>query len=96
VDPLPHDVPIERVRFTLLHGLAHHLIRAVDPDLYDQIDKAAGALGDPAEVEERVCQRFTVTLLVSDKLLDHVIGDAHPTSLIFKPCSGSHPPPGRP
>lgn len=73
------DVPIERVRFTLLHELAHHLIHAVDPDLYDQIDKVAGAVGDPAEVEERVCQRFAATLLVSDTLLDHVIGDAHPT-----------------
>jgi len=74
------DVPAERVRFTLLHELAHHLICELDPDLYDQIDKVAGASGDPAEVEERVCQRFAATLLLSDKLLDHVIGDAHPTA----------------
>jgi hypothetical protein len=73
------DVSTERVRFTLLHELGHHLICAVDPSLYDQIDAVAGASGDPAEVEERVCQRFAATLLISDKLLDHVIGAAHPT-----------------
>jgi hypothetical protein len=72
------DVADGRVRFTLLHELGHHLIWDVDPQLLDLIDSMAGDRSDPAEVEERVCHRFAATLLVSDKLLDHVLGDAEP------------------
>ncbi len=74
------DVAAERVRFTLLHELGHYLIDAIDPGLYDLIDALAGSVGDPAEIEERICQRFAATLLISDKLLDHVVGSAHPTA----------------
>jgi hypothetical protein len=72
------DVAAGRARFTLLHELGHHLIWDVALQLLDLIDSAAGDLHDPAEVEERVCHRFAATLLVSDKLLDHVVGDAEP------------------
>lgn len=74
------DVAAERVRFTLLHELGHYLIDAIDSALYDLIDALAGSVGDPAQIEERICQRFAATLLVSDKLLDHVVGGAHPTA----------------
>jgi hypothetical protein len=72
------DVAPGRVRFTLMHELGHHLIWAVDPQLLDLIDSAAGDLHDLVDLEERVCHRFVSTLLVSDKLLDHVVGDAEP------------------
>jgi DnaB-like helicase C terminal domain/IrrE N-terminal-like domain len=72
------DVAAGRVRFTMLHELGHHLIWDVDPQLLDLIDRIAGDQSDPIEVEERICHRFASTLLVSDKLLDHVLGDAEP------------------
>jgi hypothetical protein len=72
------DVAPGRVRFTLLHELGHHLIWDVDPQLLSLIDAIAGDRSDPARLEERVCHRFASTLLVSDKLLDHVLSGSDP------------------
>jgi hypothetical protein len=73
------DVAVERVRFTLLHELGHHLIWDVEPSLLDLIDAAAGATGAANELEEQVCHRFAARLLISDTLLHNVVGGAVPT-----------------
>jgi len=72
------DVDQARVRFTLLHELGHHLLRAVAPELLDLVDEAAGVDGDPGAVEERTCQAFAAALLLPDAVVDEVLKGQQP------------------
>jgi hypothetical protein len=71
------DLPVRRVRFTLLHELAHHLLATTACDLLDEIDRLGGSLADGAvRVEELVCHAFAGAVLIPDEVLDAVIGSA--------------------
>ncbi len=69
------DQAAARVRFTLLHELGHHLLVNDGQRLLDDIDMIAGPTGDASRVEEAVCHGFAGRVLVSDQLLEEVIGD---------------------
>lgn len=68
------DVAPERVRFTILHELGHHLLATEAAHLLDDIDALAGDRSDPGAVEETVCHRFAGLVLVPEDLLNQVIG----------------------
>lgn len=73
------DVVWERVLFTLLHELGHHLIRHVDDDLLDIVDQIAGRDGDPEQVEEQLCHGFAGQVLVPSELLRSILAERRPT-----------------
>ncbi len=63
----------ERIRFTILHELAHHLLQHEAADLLDELDAAAGHRGDVQGLEELVCHAFAGRLLVPDALIDRIV-----------------------
>ncbi|MDE0804526.1 MAG: ImmA/IrrE family metallo-endopeptidase [Acidimicrobiales bacterium] len=67
-------VSSRRARFTLIHELGHHLLATTACELVDAIDDVAGDRWEPAQVEERVCHAFAGRVLVSDELLETVLG----------------------
>ncbi len=73
------DVVWERVLFTLLHELGHHLIRHVDDELLDMVDQIAGLAGDPEHVEEQLCHGFAGEILVPNELVRSILGERRPT-----------------
>lgn len=73
------DVVWERVLFTLLHELGHHLIRHVDEDLLDIVDQVAGPKGDPEHVEEQLCHGFAGEVLVPTELVESIVDGRRPT-----------------
>jgi len=73
----------ERIRFTLIHELGHHLIRSVDPTLLDAIDQLAGANGNPEIIEERACHTFASYVLIPpSKIADTADRPTGPERLI--------------
>ncbi len=73
------DVVWERVLFTLLHELGHHLIRHVDEDLLDIVDQVAGPNGNPEHVEEQLCHGFAGEVLVPTELVESIVDGRRPT-----------------
>jgi hypothetical protein len=69
------DVHHDRVRFTILHELGHHLIATVAAALLDDIDMLGGSARGAIQTEESVCHRFAGNLLVPDELLAETIGN---------------------
>ena len=69
------DVHQDRVRFTILHELGHHLIATVAAALLDDIDMLGGSAEGAIQAEESVCHRFAGNLLVPDELLAETIGN---------------------
>jgi Zn-dependent peptidase ImmA (M78 family) len=67
------DVNRQRLRFTLLHELGHHLLETVAAELHDSIDQCAGPKGDCQAVEESVCQAFAGRVLIPDDLAASVL-----------------------
>lgn len=68
------DVHEDRVRFTILHEVGHHLLVNVAAELLDDLDTLGGSADSAAQVEEVVCHRFAGCLLVPDELLHGTIG----------------------
>ena len=68
------DVHEDRVRFTILHELGHHLLVTVAAELLDDIDMLGGSADGAIQTEEAVCHRFAGNLLVPDELLAETIG----------------------
>ena len=65
----------ERARFTIIHELGHHICATVAAALLDDLDRIAGPLGDPMEVEDAACDQFAGQVLVPTELLERIIGD---------------------
>lgn len=66
----------ERVRFTVLHELGHHLLATAGADLLDDLDRIGGPVRGRAQLaEERVCHHFAASVLIPSKLLYDVIGE---------------------
>ena len=64
-----------RARFTIIHELGHHIFNTVGAELLDDLDRIAGPLGDPMEVEDAACDQFAGQVLVPTELLGRLIGD---------------------
>jgi hypothetical protein len=69
------DVHRDRVRFTILHELGHHLLVTLAAALLDDIDVLGGSADGAIQTEESVCHRFAGKLLVPDELLVEMIGN---------------------
>lgn len=68
------DVHKDRIRFTIVHELGHHLLATVAARLLNDIDVVGGARADDAiHTEEAVCHHFAGLLLVPDDILEAVI-----------------------
>lgn len=63
-----------RTRFTILHELGHHLFAERAQTLLDLLDRAVGPRGNPAVLEELVCQSFAGRVLVPDDVVASVVG----------------------
>lgn len=73
-----HDVVHERLLFTLLHELGHHVVRHVEPSLLDVVDELAGPNGDVDQTEEQLCHAFSSEILIPTALVDSLISDGLP------------------
>lgn len=73
-----HDVVHERLLFTLLHELGHHVVRHVEPSLLDVVDELAGPSGDVEETEEELCHAFASEILIPAALVQLVVSDGPP------------------
>ncbi|MHB8290510.1 MAG: ImmA/IrrE family metallo-endopeptidase [Acidimicrobiales bacterium] len=69
-----NDVHEDRIRFTVLHELGHHLIVTVADSLLDDLDVVGGSAKGAIQAEETVCHRFAGNLLVPNELLNETIG----------------------
>ena len=69
------DVHKDRVRFTIMHELGHHLLATIAAALLDDIDAIAGSGERAITVEEAVCHRLAGRILVPDPVLASGIGD---------------------
>ena len=67
------DVVAERVRFTIIHELGHHIINWVDTSLLDDLDQLGNSPEDATQAEEMACHQFAGEILVPTSLLDEVI-----------------------
>jgi IrrE N-terminal-like domain len=78
-----------RENFTLLHELAHHLIRLDDHLLCEIADFD----GDMDTLEERICDAFAGRVLVPDEVVTRVLGSRRPEAAdlraLFQACNGS-------
>lgn len=68
------DVAVERVRFTVIHELGHHLFATSAARLLDDLDKIGASAEGAAQAEEAVCHQFAGRVLVPEEALDKVIG----------------------
>jgi hypothetical protein len=62
-----------RVRFTILHELAHHLLQHDAVELLEELDRAAGNYGDVQKLEELTCHAFAGRILVPDDLVQRTV-----------------------
>lgn len=70
------EVAAERVRFTILHELGHHLLNGDGAHLLDDLDALGGSADGAARLEEAACHQLAGRLLVPSEDLDAVIGDS--------------------
>ena len=69
------DAVPERVRFTIIHELGHHILSTVGAALLDDLDQLGGSVQDACAAEELACHQFAGELLVPSRLLQGVISD---------------------
>ncbi|MYF30639.1 MAG: ImmA/IrrE family metallo-endopeptidase [Gammaproteobacteria bacterium] len=69
------DAVAERVRFTIIHELGHHILSTSGAELLDDLDQLGGSAQGACAVEELVCHQFAGGVLVPSQLLQEVIGD---------------------
>src|SRR5438128_1023017 len=67
------DASPERVRFTLLHELGHHLLATSATHLLDDIDRIGHSPEGAKRTEELVCHAFAGNLLVPEALVDSIM-----------------------
>ena len=67
------DVVTERVRFTIIHELGHHVLNTVGASLLDDLDQLGGSAESAIQAEEMACHQFAGQILVPTSLLDEVI-----------------------
>lgn len=70
-----NDAVAERVRFTIVHELGHHILVTGGERLLDDLDRIGGSGNGASEAEESACHRFAGEVLVPAQLLEEVIGD---------------------
>jgi hypothetical protein len=78
-----------RENFTLLHELAHHLVRLDDALLSSLADEG----DDRDTIEERICDAFAGRLLIPEEVVKGVLGGRRPEAKdvrrLFNACLGS-------
>lgn len=68
------DVAAERVRFTVIHELGHHLFATSAAYLLDALDRVGGSAEAAAQAEETVCHQFAGRVLVPEEALKGIVG----------------------
>lgn len=69
------DAVAERVRFTIVHELGHHILVTEGARLLDDLDRIGGSDNGAINAEESACHQFAGEVLVPAPLLKKVIGD---------------------